>query len=160
MLGANNAAVHGMLGSMENPRRIPLETPMTENLELIRKFHDAGTSIQKLRDSDLLAEDVEWWVAGPKDVLPFAGMWRGLEGVAEFHRLLRETMRYDRTDLQRYLADGDAVAAIFIGAGIARKTGRSFESEIVRLYTLQNRRIIRVRNYYDTSAYVRAVEPA
>lgn len=130
-----------------------------QNLQLIRQFHEAGTSIQRLRDSGLLAEDVEWWVAGPRDVLPFAGTWRGLEGIAEFHRLLRETMRYDQTVLQRYLADGDDVAAIFIGSGIAHRTGRPFESEIVRLYTLQSGRITRVRNYYDTAAYMRAVQP-
>lgn len=41
-----------------------------QNLRVIRQFHDAGTSIQKLRDSGLLADTVEWWVAGPKDVLP------------------------------------------------------------------------------------------
>ena len=67
-------------------------------------------------------------------------------------------MRYDHTVVQRCLVDGDDVAPIFIGSGIARGTGRPFESEIVRLYTLQKGKIIRVRNYYDTAAYVRAVQ--
>lgn len=30
-------------------------------------------------------------------------------------------------------------------------------SEIVRLYTFRNGKIVRVRNYYDTDSYVRAV---
>lgn len=131
-----------------------------QNLLLIKQFHEAGTSIQKLRDSGLLADNVEWWVAGPKEVLPFAGTWRGLDGIAEFQRLLGQTMRYDRTVVQKYLVDGDEVAAIFVGSGAARLTGRPFESEILRLYTLAQGKIIRVRNYYDTAAYVRAVEPA
>lgn len=131
-----------------------------QNLRVIRQFHDAGTSIQKLRDSGLLADSVEWWVAGPKDVLPFAGTWHGVDGIAEFHRLLGRTMRYDRTVVRSYFVDGDDVAAIFVGSGVARETGRAFESEILRLYTLQSGKIIRVRNYYDTAAYVRAVQPA
>jgi len=131
-----------------------------QNLRLIRQFHDAGTSIQKLRDSGLLADTVEWWVAGPRDVLPFAGTWHGVDGVAEFHRLLGQTMRYDRTVVQSYLADGDEVAAFFLGSGIARATGRPFEGQIMRLYTLRDGRIIRVRNYYDTAAYARALQPA
>lgn len=141
----------------EGTSRSPAEE---QNLLLIKQFHHAGTSIQKLRDSGLLADNVEWWVAGPKEVLPFAGTWRGLDGIAEFHRLLGQTMRYDRTVVQKYWVDGDEVAAIFVGSGVARVTGRPFESEILRLYTLEKGKIIRVRNYYDTAAYVRAVEPA
>ena len=145
------ASAHDLTGFARQPAE-------SENLRLIRQFHDAGTSIQKLRDSGLLAEEVEWWVAGPKEVLPFAGTWRGHAAVAEFHRLLGETVRYDQTVVKKYLVDGDDVAAIFLGSGIARLTGRSFESEILRLYTLQQGRIVRVRNYYDTAAYVRAVQ--
>ena len=127
------------------------------NLQLIRQFHDAGTSIQRLRESGLLAEDVEWWVAGPRAALPFAGTWRGPDGVAEFHRILGETMRYDRTELKEYIVDGDNVAAIFVGEGIARATGKPFRSEIMRLYTFKDGKIVRVRNFYDTAAYVAAV---
>ncbi len=137
----------------EGTSRSPAEE---QNLLLIKQFHDAGTSIQKLRDSGLLADNVEWWVAGPKEVLPFAGTWRGQDGIAEFHRLLGESMRYDRTVVQKYFVDGDDVAAIFVGSGVARLTSRPFESEILRLYTLEKGKIIRVRNYYDTAAYVRA----
>lgn len=128
------------------------------NFELVRQVHEPGLGlIQRLRDSGLLAQGAEWWVAGPPEILPFAGTWKGLEGVAEFQHHLGQTMRYDRVELQRYLVSGDDVAAIFLGEGIARVTGRPFRSEIVRMYTFRDRKIIRVRNYYDTAAYVAAV---
>lgn len=132
--------------------------PEARNLQLILEFHNAGTSIQKLRDSGLLADDVEWWVAGPKDILPFAGTWHGLEGIAEFQQHLRETMKYDKTEILEYIVDGDNVAAIFKGSGHAVKTARPFESLILRLYTLRGGRIVRVRNFFDTAAYVAAVQ--
>ena len=62
---------------------------------------------------------------------------RAERSIAEFHRLLGESMRYDRTVVQKYFVDGDEVAAIFVGSGVAHLTGRPFESEILRLYTLE-----------------------
>lgn len=128
------------------------------NFELVRQIHEPGLGlIQRLRNSGLLAKDFEWWVAGPPGILPFAGTWKGLEGVEAFQKQLGQTMRYDKVEVQRYLVSGDDVAAIFLGEGIARATGRPFRSEIVRLYTFRDQKIVLVRNYYDTAAYVAAV---
>ena len=135
-----------------------LSTMERRELEAIRKIHEPGRSlIQRFRESGLLADSAEWWVAGPREVLPFAGTWRGLEGVAEFQRLLGATLRYDTIDLREYLVSGNQVAAIFLGEGIARATGKPFRSEIVRLYTFHNEKVVRVRNYFDTGSYIRAV---
>jgi ketosteroid isomerase-like protein len=126
--------------------------------EAIRKIHEPGLGlIQRLRDSGLLADTAEWWVAGRREVLPFAGTWRGLAGVAEFQRQLDATMRYDKVELQEYLVSGNQVGVIFLGEGVARATGKPFRSEIVRLYTFEDGKVVRVRNFYDTASYVRAV---
>jgi ketosteroid isomerase-like protein len=132
----------------------PLEQ---QHLAAIRSIHEGSSIIQRARESGVLADSVAWWVAGPPEILPFAGTWRGLEGIAEFQRQLDGTMRYDRVELRRYIVSGDDVAAVFFGAGVARTTGRPFESEIVRLYTFRDGRVVSVRNYYDTAAYVAAV---
>lgn len=127
------------------------------HLEIIRQFHGGRGYITKFIESGMMSEDVEWFVPGPKDKLPFAGLWKGAEGITEFNRLLSETMRYDTVEIKEYIVDGNSVAAIFLGAGIARVTGKPFKSEILRLYTFRNGKIIRVRNFYDTSSYVSAV---
>src|SRR5215211_727461 len=132
----------------------PLEQ---QHLAVIRGIHEGRGIIQRARESGILADSVEWWVPGPPEVLPFAGTWRGIAGIAEFERRLDSTMRYDRVELSRYLVSGEDVAAVFLGAGVAKATGRPFESEIVRLYTFDGDKIVRVRNYYDTAAYVVAV---
>jgi len=128
-------------------------------LQLIRWIHEGPAIIQRFRESGALADSVEWFVPGPQQVLPFAGSWRGLQGIAEFQRRLDATMRYDHVELREYLASANSVAAVFIGEGVARETGRPFRSEILRLYTFDGTtgKIVRVRNYYDTGAYVAAV---
>jgi uncharacterized protein len=126
--------------------------------DAIRRIHEPGLGlIQRFRDSGLLADTAEWWVAGPRDVLPFAGSWRGLAGVVEFQRQLDATMRYDKVELREYLVSGNQVGAIFFGEGVARATGKPFRSEIVRLYTFEDGKVVRVRNFYDTESYARAV---
>jgi uncharacterized protein len=128
------------------------------HLQLIQQIHEPGLGlIRRFRDSGLLADSAEWWVAGPREVLPFAGSWRGLEGVTQFERQLSATMRYDKVELREYLVSGKDVVAIFFGEGIARATGKPFRGEIVRLYTFADGKVVRVRNYYDTGSYIRAV---
>ena len=134
-----------------------LDATERRHLAAIAYIHGGKGIITRARQSGTLADNVEWWVAGPPDVLPFAGTWRGLDGMAEFTKRLDETMRYDKVELVRYLVSGDDVAAIFIGEGIARATGKPFHSEIVRLYEFEGDKVVRVRNYYDTASYVAAV---
>lgn len=129
-------------------------------LAVIRWIHEGSGIIQRFRDSGALADSVEWTVPGPSEILPFAGTWRGLAGITEFQRRLDLTMRYDRVELVEYLVSANRVAAVFIGEGVARSTGRPFYSEILRLYTFDpsGGKIIRVRNYYDTGAYLKSVQ--
>lgn len=129
------------------------------HLQTVRWIHEGSGIITRFRESGALADSVEWIVPGPSGVLPFAGRWVGLSGIAEFARRLDATMRYDRVELREYLASANSVGAVFIGEGVARATGRPFRSEILRLYTFDEGtgKIIRVRNYYDTAAYVAAV---
>lgn len=157
-------------GPMMRESRVPAPLPVAAahldghlsslehaHLAVVRGIHEGRGIIQRARESGILADSVEWWVAGPREVLPFAGTWRGTAGIEEFERQLDAAMRYDRVELLRYVVSGDDVAALFLGAGVARATGLPFESEIVRLYTFRDSRIVRVRNYYDTAAYVAAV---
>jgi ketosteroid isomerase-like protein len=128
-------------------------------LGVIRWIHEGTGIIQRFRDSGALSDSVEWVVPGPSEILPFAGTWRGLPGIIEFQRRLDTTMRYDRVELLQYLVSANSVAAVFVGEGVSRATGKPFHSEILRLYTFDpsGRKIVHVRNYYDTNAYVEAV---
>jgi ketosteroid isomerase-like protein len=128
-----------------------------QHLEIVSKFHSGSGYIKKFIESGLMSEDIEWFVPGPKDILPFAGLWKGADGIEEFNRLLDATMRYDKVEIKEYIVDGDQVAAIFWAEGIAKSTGKTFKSEILRLYTFKEGKIIKVRNFYDTASYVSAV---
>src|SRR5215203_3756811 len=127
------------------------------HFNIVTQFHSEMGYIKKFIESGKMSEDVEWFVPGPKNILPFAGLWKGVAGITEFNRLLDSTMRYDKVEIKEYVVDGDQVAAIFWAEGIAKGTGKPFKSEVLRLYTFKGGKIIKVRNFYDTASYVSAV---
>jgi uncharacterized protein len=135
-----------------------------ENVRLVQSLYGhtqtEGTFLGRDALWSLLADDVEWWAAGPPDVLPWAGTYHGHEGVARWLKALNEAMAYEQFEPLEYVAQGDTVVEIVRASGRAIPTGRPFASEIVRVWTLREGRAIRVRSYYDTAAYVAALRGA
>lgn len=127
------------------------------NFAVVRAIHMAEAGlVGAVRQSGALAEGAEWFVPGP-DILPFAGTWRGSEGLWELERVLHKAVRFDKVDVTKYLVSGNDVAALFFVEACARGTGRAFRTEVLRLYTLEEGRITRIRSAYDTAAVVEAV---
>lgn len=129
------------------------------NLHSIRKIHErTGSIITAFREAGIASPDMEWWVSGPEDILPFSGTFYGLEGVADFQQKLNSIFRYDKVRIVEYIDGGNQIGVIFEGEGIARNTGRPFKSNILRLFTFVNGKVIKVRNFFDTDAYTRALK--
>ena len=106
---------------------------------------------------DLVAENVEWYVLGSPEELPWAGTFHGPDGVRRWMEVLDEHMEYERFEPLEFFADGQTVVEIVMAGGRARATGRSFESEVVRIWTFREEKAVRVRSFYDTGAYARAL---
>ncbi len=125
-----------------------------EALELVRRLRPHG-------DEPLLpalADDVEWWAAGDPAVLPWAGTHRGRAAVEVWFERLTAVMDYQRFEAIAFIADGDEVVVVHEASGVARATNRPFASEIVRIWTVREGKVARVRSYYDTHAYVVSLE--
>ena len=134
------------------------ETPASASaLDAIRAMHAPGTGTL-VRDVlfGLLADDVEWQVAGAPDRLPWAGSVRGPDGVRSWLETLNEHMDYERFELVEIHADDETVIEIVKASGRAVASRRPFESEIVRIWTFRNGKAELVRSYYDTAAYERS----
>jgi uncharacterized protein len=131
---------------------------MTSHVDAIRSMH-AGQGGTLVRDVlfGLLADDVEWRVAGSPDVLPWAGVVRGPDGVRGWLETLNKNMEYERFELAEIHGDGDTVVEIVLASGRATASGRPFESEIVRVWTFRDGKAVLVRSYYDTAAYERSL---
>jgi uncharacterized protein YceH (UPF0502 family)/ketosteroid isomerase-like protein len=131
-----------------------------DNLGAVRSLHGGDTGLlERATLFDLVSPEVDWVVAGQPDVLPWAGTWRGPDGVRRWLETLDEHMEYERFEPVELHAAGDTVVEVVSAGGRARASGRPFESEVVRMWTFRAGKAVRVRSYYDTAAYARALRP-
>lgn len=97
-------------------------------------------------------------MAGPPDRLPFAGAFRGTAGFDRWRAALNAAVKYDRFTVLEELVAGDEVIHVIDASGHALATGRAYASQVVRTFTVRGGRIVRARSYYDTAAYVDALD--
>ena len=105
---------------------------------------------------ELLTDDVEWTMQGPS-VIPYAGTFRGREGVAEFFSLLDETIEFEQFEPRKFIGQGDTVVVLGYERDVVKVTGRGFEEEWAHVYTLRDGKIATGLFLEDTAALVDAL---
>src|SRR4051812_6040717 len=76
---------------------------------------------------DALDEQILWRpVLGAASYVPTAGERRGKAAVAEFFKILNETIAFEDFQPKEFVAQGDQVVAIGQYTGRAKATGRQF----------------------------------
>ena len=130
-----------------------------EQLDAIKALH--GSAAGQLSRQDLLAllaEDVEWYVLGSPDILPWAGVYRGPAEVRSWFERLSEHLQYEQFEPVEFIGQADTVVEVIRASGRARATGRPFQSEVVRIWTFRGHKVVHVRSYYDTANYQAAFQ--
>ena len=108
---------------------------------------------------DLLTDDVQWTLQGPS-VIPFAGTFRGREGIVEFYSLVGETLEFEQFEPREFVAQGDMVVVVGYERSVVKQTGRRFEQEWAHVYTLRDDKIATGRFFENTAAEVEAFTAA
>lgn len=105
---------------------------------------------------DFLAQDVIWEVAGPTDLMPWAGCWKGHAEVSKYFVLLNEGLAFDKLEPTRYIAQGNTVAVVLHGSGESRY-GVPYSGGVVHWVTVRNGKIDQLQYYRDTFPLVEAI---
>jgi ketosteroid isomerase-like protein len=103
-----------------------------------------------------LSEEIFWEVAGPTDIMPWAGGWNGHLGVAKFFVLLSEGLAFEKLVPTRYIAQGNTVAIVLDGHGQS-KYGVPFSGGVVHWVTVRNGKISHLQYYRDTYPIIEAI---
>jgi ketosteroid isomerase-like protein len=106
----------------------------------------------------LLTDDVDWWLAGPEEILPWAGTRRGREQVGRFLVAFPETLEIQAFEPRTFVAQGDLVVVHGHEVARVKPTDRLCATEWVMVFTLRNGRVARFRQYHDTAAWVAAYQ--
>jgi ketosteroid isomerase-like protein len=104
----------------------------------------------------VLADDVEWTIAGPPDILPFSGTRHGPEQVAQSLAQLGEAMESAQIEPREFVAQDDRGILLGHSRYRVRRTGRSYEEEFAVAYTLHEGKVTKFQSYGDTAAAIRS----
>ena len=131
-----------------------------QNTKLVQEAYAAFQRGDIASILNMMADDVSWFLPGPKDVIPFVGQRRGRQQVADFFSKLAEMQDVERFEPQEFVAQGDVVVALGHYKWRVKSTSRSFESDWAHVFTIRNGKVVKFHEYYDTNAGVEAYRSA
>lgn len=108
----------------------------------------------------LLAADVLWTFHGPQHLIPYAGVYKGKEGVRQFFNTVGATIEVREVGQRQFVESGDTVAVVGWERSAARETGGEFVASWLHLFTVKNGRIAEFEEFTDSAAIAGALEPA
>ena len=119
------------------------------NIQVIEQMYkDFGTgNLQAVLSA--FDNDVEWVRPG-EPYIPFAGTYKGIEGLAKMFGIISKTIKIKGFHPKQILGKGDTVVMIGSDEADVIETGRSYLSEWVYVYTLKNKKITHVQVYLDS----------
>jgi ketosteroid isomerase-like protein len=107
---------------------------------------------------DRCHDDAEW-TSPESDYIPFAGMFRGKQGIAEFFSKLGASAHPQRFEPQEFIAEGDKVVVLGQATWQVKPTGRSFDTPFIHVFTMRDGKVARFEAHADTAAGERAFRP-
>ena len=130
-----------------------------QNLEIVKRGYEAfgRGDIQALLD--LFADDIEWTSPGPPQ-LPTAGTRRGRQQVAEFFQGVDQLFDIQQFEPKAFLAQGDLVVVLGSDTARIKATGKVVTDEWAHAFTVRDGKIVKMREYIDTSAVVAELQAA
>jgi ketosteroid isomerase-like protein len=98
----------------------------------------------------MYSDDCAWDVGGPPD-LPWAGTWRGKQGLMSLIEILDEELEFHAFEAVDFIGDGDKVVVTVTADNTVRRTGRRFVNHEAHVSTFRDGRCIHLRIYDDTA---------
>lgn len=103
---------------------------------------------------EALADDVEWILPGPPDVIPGAGTHRGKEAVAAFFGTLAENVDFQTFEPREFIAQGDKVVSLVYVESTVRSTGRKVVDHAAHVWAFKDGKVAHFEVFQDTAAVV------
>ena len=89
--------------------------------------------------------------------IPYAGCWRGWKGFADFMSVFHDAVETQRLDILS--VDGGGADVVFVRGmtrGKVRRTGKSYTSNWLLIWTLKEGKVMQMVEYHDTQAIANA----
>jgi uncharacterized protein len=130
-----------------------------QNLEIVKRGYEAFGRGDTQALLDLFADDIEWSSPGPPE-LPTAGNRRGRQQVAEFFQAVDQIFEIQQFEPKTFLAQGDLVVVLGTDTARIKASGKVVTDDWAHAFTVRGGKIVKMREYIDTSAVVAELNTA
>lgn len=105
-----------------------------------------------------VTEDVEWFIPGPPEVIPYAGLRRGRSEVSQFFVALGGAVDFEQFEAREFVARGETIVVLGFERGRVKATGRVFDNPWAMTFKLRGDQVFSFRAYEDTAAVAAAFQ--
>jgi uncharacterized protein len=106
---------------------------------------------------ELVDDKCVWIGAGPPDKLPWAGQFKGKQGVASFFSRVAEHLHFTNFTPREYVEQGDTVVIIGTSSAQVKANGKNVDNEWVHITKFSQGQLVFWQEYTDTVAEVLAM---
>ncbi|BBU33291.1 hypothetical protein BTHE68_70250 (plasmid) [Burkholderia sp. THE68] len=125
---------------------------MPNAIDVVKKAYSAFACGDVAGVLALIPDVVDWRVVGPSS-LPYATTCRTREEVQRFFKDLLDAEEITRFEPREFIDAGDHIVVIGFVAAVVKATGRPFETEWVHIFTVEDGRVSRWLEFFDTAAH-------
>jgi ketosteroid isomerase-like protein len=100
---------------------------------------------------EIVSDDTELIVYGPAE-LPFTGQFRGQSGTRQFLEALVTTQDDIKAEINERIVQGNNVVVIGSYSAKIKATGKAISTPIAHVWTVENGKITRFLDFFDTAA--------
>ena len=125
------------------------------NIQLVQQAYAAFGRNDIPGLMSLMTEDIDWQFYGPQEI-PTSGQRKGKPEVQRFFQNVADAWEFASFEPKQFVAQGDQVVAFGSYSGTAKGTGRKFDCQWAQMFTVQNGKVVRFREYTDTANLLEA----
>ena len=129
----------------------------TTNTEIVQNAYGKFGSGDIPGLLSLLTDDIDWETPHVENA-PFTGNRLGLKEVAEFFQLLNESEDFAYFEPTEFIAQGDKVVVLGRSKATVKSTDRSYETDWVHIFTVNDGKITHFHEFFDSAAATRAFQ--
>jgi ketosteroid isomerase-like protein len=128
----------------------------SENVEIVRKATDAYRRGALEEGAAWMDPEIVWDMSRLQ--VPDAGVYRGFDGLLTFFNLWQESWESLELEPLEFIEAGDQVVTVIRQSGRGKLSGAEVEHRFAQLWTLRDRRIVRMDMYPDRQAALEAAD--
>ena len=120
-----------------------------ENIDIVKQLYNAFSIKNINQILELLSEDIEW--GEPENPYnPAGGTRKGHSGFLEWLNIGKNAEEILVLEPKRWLSDIDSVTVVGFKRCFAKPTGKTYESDFVHFIVIEDKKICKFQEFFDT----------